>query len=269
VQIDRALSRPAGLRQGGSAALTGLIDYPVALFAVLFVTLVSVVEIGCRLALWTAINGDEDLHEQIVAVRDGLSVLLSLLLAFSLAMVLTRFDLRKQLIVDEANAIGTTRLRAQMLAEPARGKILNLLRRYLDARMEFTEAGLHEEKLQMSFSQAKQLQGDIWQQAVAVAQQSPTPITSMFVQSLNESIDLSEKRLAALENRVPDVLWVVLIAISMFTCLLVGYSMRQRALLVMLLWPLMISIVLALNADLDSPRAGLIQIGQQSIERLQ
>ena len=248
--------------------MTSLIDYPVALFAVLFVTLVSVVEIGRRLALRTSVNGDKDLHEQIVAVRDGLSVLLSLLLAFSLAMVLTRFDLRKQLIVDEANAIGTTRLRAQMLAEPARGKILNLLRRYLDARIEFTEAGLHEEKLQVSFTQAKQLQDDLWQQAVAVAQQNPTPITSIFVQSLNESIDLSERRLAALENRIPGVLWIVLIFISMFTCLLVGYSMRRRALLVMLLWPLMISIVLALNADLDSPRAGLIQIGQQSIERL-
>ena len=130
--------------------MTSLIDYPVALFAVLFVTLVSVVEIGRRLALRTSVNGDKDLHEQIVAVRDGLSVLLSLLLAFSLAMVLTRFDLRKQLIVDEANAIGTTRLRAQMLAEPARGKILNLLRTYLDARIEFTEAGLNEEKLQVT-----------------------------------------------------------------------------------------------------------------------
>jgi hypothetical protein len=134
--------------------------------------------------------------------------------------------------------------------------------------MEFTEAGLHEEKLQVTFTQAKQLQDDLWQQAVAVAQQNPTPITSIFVQSLNESIDLSERRLAALENRIPGVLWIVLIFISMFTCLLVGYSMRRRALLVMLLWPLMISIVLALNADLDSPRAGLIQIGQQSIERL-
>ncbi len=54
--------------------MTSLIDYPVALFAVLFVTLVSVVEIGRRLALRTSVNGDKDLHEQIVAVRDGLSV---------------------------------------------------------------------------------------------------------------------------------------------------------------------------------------------------
>ncbi len=226
------------------------------------------VEIGRRLALQNSVNGETDFHEQIVAVRDGISMLLSLLLAFTLAMVLTRFDLRKQLIVDEANAIGTTRLRAQTLAEPPRSKILVLLRRYLDTRIAFNEADLHEEKLQVSLSQAKQLQDELWQQAVVVAQQTPTPITAVFVESLNESIDLSEKRLAALENRIPGALWIVLIFISMLTCLLVGYSMRRRVLLVMLLWPLMISIVLALNADLDSPRTGLIQISQQSIERL-
>jgi hypothetical protein len=236
---------------------------------VAFVALLTVMEIGCRLALRTSANSDRDLHEQIVAMRNGVSMLMSLLLAFTLAMVLTRYDLRKQLIVDEANAIGTTMLRAQMLTEPARGKILDLLRRYLDVRMGFNEASLNMEKLQASFSQAKQLQDEMWEQAVPVAEQGPTAITSAFVQSLNESIDLSERRLAALENRIPGALWVVLIFISMLTCLLVGYSMRRRALLVMLFWPLMISIVLALNADLDSPRAGLIQIGQQSIERLQ
>ncbi len=200
--------------------------------------------------------------EEIVAARDGISLLLSLLLAFTLAMVLTRYDLRKQLIVDEANAIGTTRLRAQMLSEPSRTKILELLRQYVDARIGFYGAGLNDEKLKTSFSQARQLQDEMWQQSVVVAQQDPTPITSIFVQSLNDAINLSEKRLASLENRIPSGLWAVLIVVSMLTCLLVGYSLRRRAVLAILLWPLMISIVLALNADLDSPAAGLIRIGR-------
>jgi len=248
--------------------LTSLFDHPIALFGALFTALLVVVEIGHRVAVQTAVNGNEELHEEIVAARDGIGMLLSLLLAFTLAMVLTRYDSRKQLIVDEANAIGTTRLRAQLLAEPARSKILSLLQKYLDARVSFSEAGLNQEKLNASFSQAKELLDEIWQQSVAVSQQSPTPITSIFVVSLNETIDLSERRLAALEYRIPGVLWVVLIFMSTLTCLLVGYSLRRRALLVILLWPLMISLVLALNADLDSPRTGLIQIGYQSIERL-
>ena len=248
--------------------MTSLIDHPVALFGVLFTALLVVVEIGYRVVLRIYVNGKEELHEEIVAARDAISVLLSLLLAFTLAMVLTRYDSRKQLIVDEANAIGTTRLRAQMLAEPFRSEILVLLQKYLDARMRFSDAGLDQEKLNASFAQANVLLEEMWQRSVAVAQQSPTPITSIFVQSLNETTDLSERRLAALENRIPRVLWLVLIIMAMLTCLLVGFSFRRRAFLVILVWPLMISIVLALSADLDSPRTGLIQIGQQSIERL-
>jgi hypothetical protein len=226
------------------------------------------VEIGCRAGPRTSDYGNEELHEGIVAARDAIGVLLSLLLAFTLAMVLNRYDARKQLIVNEANAIGTTRLRAQMLSEPSRSEILALVQRYLDARMSFSEAGLDHEKLSAASSQAKELLAEMWQHSVAVAQESPTPITSIFVQSLNETTDLSESRLAALENRVPVALWLVLIFISTLTCLLVGYSLRRKALLVILVWPLMISIVLALSADLDSPRTGLIQIGQQSFERL-
>jgi hypothetical protein len=248
--------------------LTSLIDHPVALFGVLFIALLVVVEIGYRVAVRTSVNGKEELHEEIVAARDAIGVLLSLLLAFTLAMVLTRYDSRKQLIVEEADAIGTTRLRAQMLAEPYRSEILALLQRYLDARMSFSDAGLDQEKINASFSLGNGLLDEMWQKCVAVARQSPTPITSTFVQSLNETTDLSERRLAALENRIPRVLWLVLVFMSTLTCLLVGHSFRRRAFLVILVWPLMISIVLALSADLDSPRTGLIQIGQQSIERL-
>lgn len=248
--------------------MSSLIDHPVALFGVLLTAFLVVVRIGCQFALRLYTNGKEELHEEIVAARDAISVLLSLLLAFTLAMVLTRYDSRKQLIVDEANAIGTTRSRAQMLAEPSRSEILVLLQKYLEARMRFSDAGLDQEKLKVSFSQANALLEEMWQKSVAVAQQSPTPITSIFLQSLNETTDLSEKRLAALENRVPIVLWLVLIFMSTLTCLLVGCSFRRSTFLVIFVWPLMISIVLALSADLDSPRTGLIQIGQQSIERL-
>jgi hypothetical protein len=248
--------------------LTSLIDHPIALFGVLFAALLVMAAIGYRGALRIYVNGKEELHEEIVAARDAIGVLLSLLLAFTLAMVLTRYDARKQLIVDEANAIEATGLRAQMLPEPSRSEFLALLQRYLNARIAFSEAGFDQEKLSASFAQAKELLAEMWQQSVEVAQQNPTPITSIFIQSVNEMDDLSESRLATLENRIPRILWLVLIFISMLTCLLVGYSFRRRAFLVILVWPLMVSIVLALSADLDSPRTGLIQIGHQSIERL-
>ncbi|MBI1737687.1 MAG: hypothetical protein HYR58_00380 [Acidobacteria bacterium] len=247
----------------------GIIDHPVLLFALLLVVLLGVVEIGFRLGLRAAATGDEKFHEQIVGARNGIVTLLSLLLGFMLPMSLTRFDQRRHFAIEEAKAIGTTSLRAQMLPEPARSKSHDLMREYVDARLKFFEAGLHAEKLQAADLGAKQLQNELWKQSVAAAQLSPTPITALFAQSLNQMIDLSEERLAALENRIPSSIWLMLVLISLLTCLTVGCSLRRRFVLSMLVTPLMIAIVMALIADLDSPRSGLIRIDQQSMQRVQ
>jgi hypothetical protein len=244
-------------------------DHPLHLFCFLSVTLLVVVEIGFRLRSLTAVNTNQERHEQIVGTRDSILVLLSLLLGFTLAMALTRYDLRKQLLVDEANAIGTTALRAQMLPEPSRDRILDLLRQYTGTRLNFYSARLHAQESEKLLAHSKQLQNDLWQQAVAAVQQSPTPITSIFVSSLNDTIDVSEKQLASLENRIPRSIWIMLILISLLACLTVGYSLRIRFVLSMVVPPLMIAIVMTLIADLDSPRNGTIRVGQQSMERVQ
>jgi hypothetical protein len=82
-------------------------------------------------------------------------------------------------------------------------------------------------------------------------------------------IDVSEKRVAMLENRVPPPIWIMLTLISLLACLTVGMSVRRRFWYVMMISPLMIAIVMALIADLNSPRSGLLQTGRQSMERLQ
>lgn len=247
----------------------GILDHPVWLFAVAFLVSLVSVEIGFRLALRTKAAADEEFHEQIVGARDGILVLLSLLLAFMLPLSLARFDQRRHLAIEEAKAIGTTSLRAQTLPEPARSKAQELMREYIDARLKFFEAGLHGEKLQAANLHAKQLQNELWKQSVAASELSPTPITALFAQSLNQMIDLSEERLAALENRIPGSIWLMLMLIALLACLTVGYSLRRRFVMSMLVIPLMISIVMAIVADLDSPRSGLIRISQRSMERVQ
>jgi Protein of unknown function (DUF4239) len=245
-----------------------LVDYPLWLFGFLLIVLTGVVEVGFRLTLRAAPEVDPERHEQIVGTRNDIAILLSLLLGFTLAMVLSRFDLRKQLVVDEANAIGTTSLRGAMLPEPSRSKVQELLRQYTEARLEFSKSEMNSGTFQMALKRSRQTQIDLWQQSMGVAQQSPTPITALFVQSLNETIDLDAKRLAALENRVPSAIWATLLLLSLLTCLMVGYSQRQRFLPAMLVPPLMIAIVMSLVADLDTPGSGLIRVGQRSIERL-
>jgi Protein of unknown function (DUF4239) len=244
-----------------------LVDYPQVLFFVLFLVLAAFVEIGLRFGRVKSAHQIEGIPE-VERSRDELGILLSLLLGFTLAMVLTRFDLRKQLVVDEADAIETTSLRAGMLPEPISSKAKDLLRQYLDARLEFSKAGLNKENAQAALTRAKQLQRELWQESKAATQQSPTPITGLFVQSLNEVIVLDDKRLAAAENRVPGEVWLMLISLSFLLCMLVGYCQRRRLLLTLFVTPLVISIVITLVADLDAPGSGLIQVGHKSLERV-
>jgi len=249
--------------------MSRLLDFPVLLFVVIFLGLWLAVEIGYRRALMLAPRMADKRHEQIVDTRNQIAVLLSLLLGFTLAMALPRYDQRRQLVVDEASAIGTASLRTQLLAEPARTETQQLLRQYAQARLEFGQAGLNQEVFQSALQQAKELQTQLWQEATAAAQHTPTPITALFVEAVNDAIDLDEKRLSAFDNRIPIVIWAMLGLLGLITCLTVGYGQQQRFLLSMIVPPLMIAIVMALIADLDAPRSGLISIGQQSMQRLQ
>jgi hypothetical protein len=246
-----------------------LLDYPAAFSSALFLVLIMVEEIGIHLRQRMPARIDEVRHEQITASRDTVGVLLSLLLGFTLAMALERFDHRKELVVDEANAITRTSLRAQTLPEPVRSQAIELLRQYVDARLAYASTAMSGQELDTMVERTKQLQRRLWDHSTAVARESPTPTISIFLQSLNDTIDLGEKRLAALENRVPPPIWLMLVLISILTCFIVGLGVKRKFWVMTLIWPLTISIVMGLIADLDAPRSGLIQVSQQSMRRLQ
>ena len=246
-----------------------IVDYPSILFIFLFLVYAVALDIGFRLASRGREKEDPDLHEHAVGVRDGVIVLLSLLLGFTLALALPRYDLRRQLIVDEANAIGTTDLRAQMLPEPARGKSLELLRNYVDARVEFSETGGIPGASDAATARSRELQAALWAQAKDAATASPTPITSIYVASLNDMMDLEAKRIAARHSRVPVSIWIMLFLLSILACLSFGFSLRRRFLLSMVVAPLMISIVMALIADLDTPNRGFIHVDLTSLRQVQ
>jgi len=245
-----------------------LFDQPVVLFVVMCLGLVAMEETGIRLRLRLSATVDESRHDQILAARDAFGLLLSLILSFTMVMAVQRYDHRRELLVDEANAIGTASLRAQTLPEPYRGKVLELLREYVDLRFTYRRLWIGP-KLDEAVARAKKLQSRLWEQCAAVAQQDPTPINSILLQSINETIDLGEKRLAALENRIPPPVWTILVLISMLTCFIVGLGTKRRFWVTTVVWPLMVAMVLGLTADLDSPRTGLIQISRQSLQRLQ
>jgi hypothetical protein len=138
----------------------------------------------------------------MVAIRDGLFVLISLLLGFTLAMSAPRYTARRSLLIEEASAIGTTYRRAATLPQPYRDKAWQLLRQYVDARLDLGNAGLdHDQEIEASIP-AKRIQKKLWQDAAESAKDDAA-ITGPYINSLNEIINLQQKRTAAQEDRIP------------------------------------------------------------------
>ena len=247
--------------------MTTLLNHPVLFFLVSLTVLALVTQAGYRLRQAHPASTEEALHEQVHDARDGIVFLLSLLLGFTLAMALTRYDHRKQLVVDEADAIGTTALRARLLPEPYDSRMTHLIADYSDARLKYFTVR-DAKAVEVALEQAKQLQNQIWDITRDAARAAPTAITSSFIQSLNETIDLSEKQVASAENRIPLSTWVMIWIIAILACLASGLAVRRRLLISMVLTPLTAAVVMSLTADLDSPRSGLITAGTASIERI-
>ncbi len=126
-----------------------------------------------------------------------------------------------------------------------------------------------EQSFAPSVQQTRQLQTDLWQLARAEAERNANPLMALFISALNDMFDMSEKRLSGVGNRIPESIWVMLILMSLLTCLTVGYSAAARFWMVWVVSPLMIAIVMWLIADLNSPRSGLIRTDSNSLVRLQ
>jgi hypothetical protein len=151
--------------------------------------------------------------------------LLALLIGFTFAMALSRFEARRDAVVQEANAIGTTALRARFLPEPHRADVLKLLRDYVRVRIEALQGGHSFAELQTTVERSNAVQEALWQQAEAVAEKDKTLIpTGLFIQSLNQMIDAQGMRLAALRNQIPGVVLLTLFVLASVAGGFVGYA---------------------------------------------
>jgi hypothetical protein len=250
-----------------ASPLLWIIAHTELFFPLLLGGLMLIVEVGVRLRHASpGVNGER--QSLVESARDELGVLLGILLGFSLPMALPHYEHRNQLVVDEAGALITVQERAQLLPEPFRGDIMSLLTKYVAARVEFGEAGPNQPVVQDSVHHAEQLQREMWEATARLVKQNPNAVTPIFVQALGALPDLIEQRVAAEEKRIPVAIWLVVILISALTCFVVGFSMRERFFLGMLVVPLTVAIVLSLASELDNPRTGLVHDGQQSLQRL-
>ena len=180
-----------------------LFNYPlVAILCMGLVIVLAATEFGRRLGM----NANRKVEDDISTLEAAMLGLLALMIGFTFAMALSRFDTRRDAVLLEANAIGTTALRARLLPEPHRKEVLKLLRDYVRVRLDITQRTPSLADLEGAIRQSNDIQEALWREAMAISamDQGMVP-TGLFIQTLNEMIDDQAKRLAALRNRIPNI----------------------------------------------------------------
>jgi hypothetical protein len=204
-----------------------------------------------------------EMREPFAVLQGALLGVVGLILAFGLSLAVGRYQDRRAAVVDEANAIGTTYLRAQMLSEPVRGRSLALLVRYTDESIRLSSAVPGSAKAKSIIAAEEVLQGRLWAlagQAVAASPIDTAP--RLYVETLNEMIDAQGVRVAGLDNRVPtEVLLLEILGAAAAVALLAFYlSVLGRGLLTVLLAAGLVTMLLYVSFDLDRPTRGLITV---------
>jgi hypothetical protein len=194
--------------------------------------------------------------------------LLALLMGFTFSLAVDRFDARRQLVLEEANAIGTAYLRAQLLSEPHRSRMSTLLVRYTDNRIALAKATPGQTKALLAVNDA--LLTDIWAATSAAFETiKGLDFSSTYLDSVNALIDLDASRKTARLARVPAEVFAVLFVYLVVTAGVLGYvlkGVRGRLAAAFLLALLTLSLLLIL--DIDRPVLGGIGESQRPMEEL-
>ncbi len=232
-----------------------------ALYPATIILIAGAAELGNRIGL--RFRGTENGGSDISTLSGAALGLLALLLAFSFSIALSRYETRRTMVLEEANAIGSTANFALMLPQAAQAPILGLLRDYTAVRIGLG-VPFDPPKQDRDIARSLELQTLLWQQAAAVTAAAPQSLPAYrFVASLNEMNNIHERRLTALRYHVPSAVMFMLIGVAMVAMGFTGYqagvagTRRPQATLIM---SLTVAVVIMLVVDLDRPARGLIEV---------
>jgi hypothetical protein len=244
------------------------------LAVVLCLGILLLLEVGRRIGLRRRAKDVDGASEGVGAVGGSVFALLGLLIAFTFSGAAARFDARRQLIVEETNAIGTAYLRLGLLPAEAQAPLKERFREYLGARLEAYRALPDIAAAKEGLAKATKLQGQIWEQAVAACREANyQPATMLLLPAMNAMIDVTTTRTMAALTHPPLIIFVMLCVMALAAALLAGYGMagaRSRSWVHQLVFAATIAISVYVIIDLEYPRAGLIRVGafDQALEEL-
>jgi uncharacterized membrane protein YidH (DUF202 family) len=233
----------------------------------IFLASVAVILAGCEIGRRLGVRTADRSGKNISTLESAILALLALMIGFTFAMALSRFEGRREAVLNEANSIGTTALRARLLPPPHRAEALRLLREYVKVRLDITQRVPSPAEMDAAIARSNEIQEALWQQAKAVVKKDNGLVpTGLFIQTLNEMIDNQEKRLTAGRNRVPNIVLIALYGIAAVASGFTGYASgieARRSRLPVYITGILICSVILLIQDLDRPGAGFITISQQ------
>ena len=246
-----------------------LTDYPALLFLASFVVLSGATWLGARFFRLPSAAGSE-VFDDFGLIQGATLTLLGLIIGFSFSMAVGRYDQRKNLEEEEANAIGTEYVRMDLLPGAAASGVRGMLASYLGQRILFYTLRDGERLADLNVKTAK-MQAEMWSAVVASAAARPDPLTALAVSGMNDVLNSQGYAQAASQNRIPITAWVLMVAIATCGSVLIGMGSRSettRSKLLLVL-PLVVSLAFFLIADIDSPRGGLIKVSPQNLTSLE
>lgn len=245
---------------------TNLLALPLPLIFVLsLVFLILGALLGCRLGERATVRGGST----IGTITASILGMLALMIGFTFSMALMRYDARRDALLQEATAIGTTALRARLLPAPYAMESLKLLRDYTQIRLDLAAHAPSEEATAAAIARSNDIQELLWQKAKAVAATNNAMVpTGLYMNTLNDMIDDQERRLTAVRNDVPAIVIWALYVIAVIAVGFTGYAVgleRQFSRVPICILSMIIALVILLIQDLNRPSVGFMRVSQQPI----
>jgi len=230
----------------------------------LFLGMVLFLELGRSLRLRMIEKDTEKTIAGLNVVEGALFGLMGLVIAFTFSGAASRFDAKRQLIVEEANNIGTAYLRIDLLPEAARPPLREKFRRYVDARLEAYRSLSAVAGASPQMTTAAELQREIWEQSVAACRETTNPQAALLLlPALNAMFDIANTRFWATQIHPPSIIFALLATLALVCSLLAGFGMaggRARSWIHIVAFAAILTLTVYVIIDMEFPRIGLIRI---------
>jgi uncharacterized membrane protein YjfL (UPF0719 family) len=240
---------------------------------IVLITVLVAIEVGHRLARRNIrraarLRGDEVTQD----VKTAVMALLGLLLAFSFSFSSERYDARMRVNWKEANAIGTSFLRASLLDEPDATQMKELFRAYLEVRIAYGRIPSGNEAIPRLDAETRRLQAELWKTAMeAASRDRHNVMAALTVQSVNATIDIATEQQAVRRNHVPLAVFMLLYLATLVASVLLGYSTKSKGVRNVPVWCAfagVVALVMFTIVDLDRPRRGVIRVDTDALVEL-